>query len=766
MPRRFFTREADAAADFRPLPPDRRHVGVSTAFLFSDWFPYPEIFIRWELFLCFTGLLLTAGFLFFLIRNTEKSLKNSQEALCRADRALQARSECSHILVRATNELELMKKICQIIVEAVGYRLAWVGFAEQDADRTVRPVAQWGYENGYLDTVRISWGENEHGRGPTGTAIRSGQPAVAQHILTDPKWELWREKALRFGYASSLSLPLTVGDQIFGALVIFDGEPGAFNQQEVHLLQGLADDLAYGITSLRIRAEQERRKNEQRLLATIVEQEMDGVLTFNTAGLIEYVNPAFVSISGYSREEIVGRNIRTLEKDGPNQAFFEAMADVLARGEARTDQFINRRNDGTPYDVESRISPVCGVAGISGYAAVIRDLTHEVQLEQQLCLAQKMEAIATLAGGIAHDFNNILAAIITNTEMALDSEPDEEVFREHLALVLKAGLRAKSLVKQILTLSRQGQEERTPVRVESIVKECLKLLRASLPTTVEIAYRPAQGLGLVLADPTQIHQVIMNLCTNAADAMREGGGTLNIRLDNVNLPDGNPGGGPELPEGSYLRLTVTDTGHGMDRKIMDRIFDPFFTTKGPGRGTGLGLSVVHGIVKNHGGGITITSEPDSGTTFHVFLPRSDHAEALPEENTSEPVIGGKERILFLDDEEDLVHANQKILERLGYEVVAGTDSLEALEVFSAQPERFDLVITDQTMPHMTGDILARKILLLRPDIPIILCTGFGQASSGALTEAATRAIGIREVIRKPVERSEMARAIRRVLDEK
>jgi CheY-like chemotaxis protein len=199
---------------------------------------------------------------------------------------------------------------------------------------------------------------------------------------------------------------------------------------------------------------------------------------------------------------------------------------------------------------------------------------------------------------------------------------------------------------------------------------------------------------------------------------------------------------------------------------MDRIFDPFFTTKGPGRGTGLGLSVVHGIVRNHGGGITFSSEPDRGTTFHVFLPRSDHTEDLPEENIPGPVVGGKERILFLDDEEALVHANQKILEKLGYEVVAGTDSLEALEVFRAQPERFDLIITDQTMPHMTGDTLARKILQLRPDIPIILCTGFGQASSGALTEESVRATGIREVVRKPVDRSDMARIIRQVLDEK
>jgi PAS domain S-box-containing protein len=737
----------------------------STIFFFSEWFPEPEIFRRWEMIRCASWLLVTTGLIYLLIRHTETTLENSQESLHRVNRALKARSECSQILIRAVDEQELMAGICRIIVESEGYRLAWVGFAESDPDKTVRPVAQWGYENGYLETLQVSWGDNEHGRGPTGITIRSGKPSVAQHILTDPKWEPWREKALRYGYASSISLPLSDGNQVFGALVIFAGEPDAFDLQEVNLLQGLAEDLSYGITTLRMRRERERGRNEGMLLATIVEQEADGVLTFDTVGQIQYLNPAFEAISGFLREEIVGRNITNIGRNDQNQNFFGVMADSLHLGQTRTERFINRRNDGTLYDVEARIFPVSGPSGITAYAAVIRDLTHEVQLERQLCQAQKMEAIATLAGGISHDFNNILAAIITNTEMALDQVPEETALREHLAIVMKAGFRARNLVRQILTLSNQGEHERQPIRLELIVKECLKLLRASLPTTIDIPQHRPEGLGMVMADPTQVHQVLMNLCTNAADAMREKGGSLNIFLRNVDLPANDPVDDPHLPAGRYLRLTVADTGHGMDRKTMERIFDPFFTTKGPGRGTGLGLSVVHGIVKNHGGGITFTSERGKGTTFHVYLPRIDGAEEVREEDAAGPIPRGTERILFLDDEEDLVFSWQKMLETLGYRVVAGTNSVEALEVFRAQPDRFDLVITDQTMPHLTGERLAMEILGLRPDIPIILCTGLGSASGGGVTDRIARTIGIREVMRKPVERSEMARVIRRVLDD-
>jgi len=736
----------------------------STVYFVAEHFPELQISRHWQLLVCLFPLLLIAGLIYALIQHTAHRLLRSQIALLRVNRALKARSECSQILIRATHEQDLMTDICRVIVESEGYRLAWVGFAMNDIAKTVQPVAQWGYENGYLESLEVSWGENEQGQGPTGIAIRSGQPSVAQHILTDTKWVPWREKALRFGYASSISLPLTDGRQVFGALIIFAGEPDAFAPQEVLLLKALAEDLSYGITTLRLRKEQEQGESKRMLLATIVEQESDGVLTFNTKGIVNYANPSFEKISGYARDELIGFDIWEIAQRQTNQNFFQSMAAALDRDHCGSERFVNRRKDGTLYDVATRIFPVCSSSGISDYAAVIRDLTHEVQLEHQLCQAQKMEAIATLAGGIAHDFNNILAAIITNTEMAQDCITEGDIIGEHLAIVFKAGLRAKNLVKQILTLSCQGDEERQPVRLEQVAQECMKLLRASLPTTIGIHTQLSESLGLVMADPTQVHQVIMNLCTNAADAMRETGGTLSLLLDNVEITETEPLTDPPLPAGHYLRLTVTDTGHGMDRKTAELIFNPFFTTKGPGRGTGLGLSVVHGIVKSHGGGIAFTSNVGQGTTFYVLLPRLDSAVKLFADETYGAVPGGHERILFLDDEDDLVYVGQKMLEYLGYEVVSGTSGLGALDVFRAQPDRFDLVITDQTMPHLTGDQLAGKLLECRPDIPIILCTGMGPATIGGVSTEKARAIGIREVLMKPVERGELARAIRRVLD--
>jgi len=736
-----------------------------TLYLFTRKFPDPEWFRRWELVLCLFPLLILTGLVYLLVNHTTQRQILSQQSLQRVNRALKVRSECSQHLIRDTDEHELMCGICRIIVDSEGYLLAWVGLALDDVDRTVLPVAQWGDEKGYLESLKVSWAENEHGVGPTGMAIRSGEPCVAQHIRTDVKWAPWRKRALQYGYASSISLPLSDQHRVFGALVIFAGEPDAFDPREVTLLQALADDLSYGMTTLRLRQERERAKQEQMLLATIVEQESDGVLTFGTDGLVQYVNPAFEVTSGYYRDELMGVDIRELASREPEQNIFSFMASALTCESGRSERSLNRRKDGTLYDVETRLSPVCGAGGTTAYAAVIRDLTHEVQLERQLCQAQKMEAIATLAGGIAHDFNNILASIITNAEMAQDYASGNEPLDEHLAIVLKAGFRAKNLVKQILTLSCQNEQEWQPVRLDLIARECMKLLRASLPTTMDIQCCTTEGLGMVLADPTQIHQVLMNLATNAADAMRERGGTLEIQLKNVDMEAGDLATDPLLPAGRYLRLCVADTGHGMDRKTAARIFDPFFTTKEPGRGTGLGLSVVRGIVKNHDGGIAVSSEPGKGTTFQVLLPRIDRTAHLPECEELNAVPGGKERILFLDDEEDLAFAGQKMLEKLGYEVVAGTSSRDALEVFRAQPERFDLVITDLTMPYMTGDQLASEIFRIRPDIPLILCTGLGQSAIGGFPPEKASAMGICDVLMKPIERLELARVIRRVLDQ-
>ncbi len=395
----------------------------------------------------------------------------------------------------------------------------------------------------------------------------------------------------------------------------------------------------------------------------------------------------------------------------------------------------------------------------------IRDITErkraveeKEKLKAQLHQAERMEAIGTLAGGIAHDFNNILAAIIGYTELAKTHMPEESQAEANLDEVLKAGNRAKDLVKQMLTFSRQRKAEPRPLEINSVIKETIKLLRASIPTTIEIRKNIAKEASKVMADPTQIHQVLMNLCTNAAFAMSKEGGILGIGLENIDLKTDKPKY-PDLRPGPYIRLTVSDTGTGMDEAVKARIFDPFFTTKGPGEGTGLGLSVVHGIVKSHGGIITVYSEPGKGATFHVLLPGIE-GKIAPDAEKAEPLPTGTERILLVDDEEALVKMTDEMLKRLGYEVVSRTSSVEALEVFRIQSDKFDLVITDLTMPNMTGEQLARELINIKRDIPIILCTGYSQTMS----DEQAKSVGIYGFVMKPMVMRELAETIRRVLD--
>lgn len=382
-----------------------------------------------------------------------------------------------------------------------------------------------------------------------------------------------------------------------------------------------------------------------------------------------------------------------------------------------------------------------------------------LESERRLRHLQKMEAIGALSGGIAHDFNNILSAIIGYTEMALrDTLPSMRI-RKYLRHVLKGGLRAQDLTRQILTFSRQTEEEVNPIEVGLLVKETIRLLRASLPTTIYIRYNIKKKIRPVMAEPTQIHQVLMNLATNAAHAMKRKGGILDIRLNEIVLDDKASFVHPDLRRGSYLRLTVRDNGHGIDPAIIDRIFDPYFTTKEPGEGTGMGLSIVYGIVKRHGGAIVVKSRVGIGSVFQVYIPAvKDEGYHLPESHSS-AVPMGKGRILFIDDENNIAELGQLMLESLGYDVVAKTNSIEALKVFRKQPHLFDLVITDQTMPGMTGIDLSRKILKIRPETPIILCTGFSQVA--ALARA--KNFGIRECLFKPLTLRQLADAVNRVI---
>jgi PAS domain S-box-containing protein len=387
------------------------------------------------------------------------------------------------------------------------------------------------------------------------------------------------------------------------------------------------------------------------------------------------------------------------------------------------------------------------------------DITEQKRLEEQLQQARKMESIGNLAGGIAHDFNNILSPIMVHSEMAMMELPEDSSLRFSINEIYKAGERARDLVKQILVFSRKGESRRVKIKITPIVNEGLKMLRSFIPTTIEINHNIRTESDTILADPTQVHQLLLNLGTNAAHAMREKGGILSVSLEQEDITPETVSYYSDLVSGSYLKLTVSDTGTGIDDSIIKRIFEPYFTTKAPGDGTGMGLAVVHGIVKKYGGDIMVESERGKGTTFKVYLPLIESDVPEVKEYRGQ-LPGGSERILLVDDEKAGVEAVRPMLESLGYKVTSTISSLEAFETFQNNPELFDLVITDMTMPGMTGGKLAREAMSIRPDIPVIICTGFSEQ----MDANKAKEMGIRAFVMKPVVMREMADTIRKVLD--
>ena len=395
---------------------------------------------------------------------------------------------------------------------------------------------------------------------------------------------------------------------------------------------------------------------------------------------------------------------------------------------------------------------------VSDFGISARDMTEMKHLEEKLRQSYKMEAIGTLAGGIAHDFNNILSAVIGYSELSENLATDPEL-KFNIDQIKQAGKRAAELVKQILTFSRQSEQDIKPLQITFIIKEALKLLRSSLPSTITIE-REFKSSNYIMADSTQINQIVMNLCTNSAYAMKEEGGTLTVRLEDIEIDPVYALKHPEFKIGKYVKLTVIDTGCGMSPESIKRIFDPFYTTKPKDEGTGMGLSLVHGIVKSYGGAITVYSRPGKGTTFNAFFPAAGDIKPDQTEEVFAPIPMGSERILFIDDEEAIVELSRQMLERLGYQVTSFSSSTEALKVFSEKPGDFDVVITDLTMPNITGDKLSAEIIKIRPDIPIIMATGFSEK----IGERDLERLGIRKVILKPVVMREIGETIREVLE--
>jgi PAS domain S-box-containing protein len=530
-----------------------------------------------------------------------------------------------------------------------------------------------------------------------------------------------------------------------------------------------ADDKYYGrvwyFRDITARNQAEHALRESReLYENLAEKSLVGVYVVQD-GKFKFINSQGACLSGYLPDELLEQDSSMLIHQDDRDHVRESAKKMLHGEQMSPYEFRIVTKQGDHRWIMGMVTAI-QYGNRPAILGNTMDITEQKKtgedkrnLEKQLRQAQKMEAIGTLASGIAHDFNNILGAISGYTEMAMEETARESSLYNYLEQIFKGSKRAIDLVRQILAFSRQSEQELRPISFDRITKETLKLMRATLPSTIRIIHHLESDHDIVLADPGQIQQVLMNLCTNAADAMRSRGGTLEVNLVSRSINAYDQINSVSLPPGSYLELSVKDDGEGIPPDIIDRVFDPFFTTKNTG--TGMGLSVVHGIIKNHGGEITVESDLGHGSIFRVYLPSLEVDLRPIEQDMGADLPRGREKILFVDDEEILVKLGQVMLAKLGYDVDGLSSSSKALDVFRTDPGRYDLVITDMTMPGMTGVELAQELLSIRQDLPIILCTGFHDS----ISPVKAKQLGFREFVLKPILMQQIAGIIRRILDQ-
>jgi PAS domain S-box-containing protein len=839
--------------------------------------------------------------------------KRIEAELGRANRALRSISRCRRAIAHASTDIEMLKEICRAIVQVGGYKFAWVGFARDDESKSVEPVALSGIEEDYVNRFQIKWSDTERGRGPTGTAIRTGHPNVSRNFQNDSRISPWRDAANQRGIRACVALPLRADDRVFGALSIYAGDKDAFDPEEIGLLAELAEDLVNGLEaqrarSDRLRSEEALRRSEDQFRLAMLHSPI-GMAISSPSGQWLEVNPAFCGIVGYTREEMLQLDFKVMTHPDDRQAGHESvqrMLDGHIDSYQREKRYVHKDGhpvwvqlnfsliknaDGTPrnfvsqvqditgrresemamrdfrtkltlamdmarlghweFDVNTRIftfdessyrvfgtsteregggmmsaedyvrkylpaeeAPLVaeeirkaiettdplyyrklehgfrradGTLGVLSVRFAItkdaagrtvktyglnQDITDQrlaeqqrQNLEEQLRQAQKMDALGTLAGGIAHDFNNILTGIIGNLQLAEMDLPSGHAATHSLEEAAKASRRARDLVARILSFSRLEQNDRLPAPLGPIVLEAVQLLRASLPSTIEIRTSIAKDCPPVLYSAAQLHQVIMNLGTNAAFAMREHGGVLTVDLRTEDPKPGLMERNPQVKPCHRIRLAIGDTGCGMDELVLKRIFEPFYTTKAVGEGTGLGLAVVHNIVQHHDGAIVVESIKGAGTTFGLHFPQaiggSPGADAGSGYQKLELVdeFGRGRRIMLVDDEESVRHVGSSLLRLMGFSPAVFTRPGAALNAFLLNPHEFSAVISDLTMPEMSGLDLARRVMAARPGIPFILASGNFHVSA----QEEARQANVRHIIEKPFEVHHLVEQLRAAL---
>jgi len=803
--------------------------------------------------------------------------KQAEEKLRLANRHLRMLSECNEALIRGTEENELFHSVCRIAVEIGGYRMAWVGLADHDPNRTVRPVARAGFDDGYLEAVRISWADTERGQGPAGIAIRTGQPCPLQNFADDSRSILWRNEAARRGYAAACALPLKDNERTFGALCLYSSQPGAFDATEIVLITRLADNLAFGVATLRTRLERERaerlRREAEGLYRTIFQTSPDGITLFDLEGRITFVSPRALQVVGLPlAESATGRLMTDFIAPEDHGRVRDAFERVLQGRYLSSSEYIVRRPDGTQFvgefnaallrdaegqpkgvlvimrdttgrkraeealriserklaeifraspefiavstfeegrilevndacqsllgferedvigltaneirlwqtpaereriiglvkepgrirNVEARMRKKSGeivdvlvsmarvnIEGKECLVTVATDIGERkraeearLEMERRLLHAQKLESLGVLAGGIAHDFNNLLMAILGNLDLALMDLSPVSPARSSIEQSATAARRAADLTRQMLAYSGKASFDVRRINLSELVAENAHLFRACISKIVVLNVHLGNGLPVVEADSGQIQQVIMNLITNASEAVGDRPGVIALSTgiqtcDATSLSRSRSQAIP--PPGSFAFLDVTDTGCGMDDQTQLRLFDPFFSTKTMGRG--LGMSAILGIVGAHHGAIFVDSTVGKGTSIRVLFPAAEPSPAAEERNAVPESRPGHSRdrrargsVLVVDDEDMVRTVCSQILRRIGWSVTEASNGPEAIERYRKNPADFAVVILDQSMPQMDGMTVFRELRIINPAVKVILSSGYSHdLSSG------------------------------------
>ena len=686
--------------------------------------------------------------------------KLAELELAHANRALRLISLCNAAIVHATDEKQLLTDICRLAVETGGYQMAWVGYAQNDEGRTIAPMAHAGEERGYLSQIKLSWLEYEpSGGGPAARAIRSGHAVVCPDITDAAAAFSWQDAARERGYRSVICLPLRDDEHGFGLLTLYSSEISQPSADELKLLQELADDLAFGICSLRTREQHRITEQKNAQQAALLDKAQDAILVRDLDHRITFWNKSAERLYGWSAAEVIGRSAHQLLYRHAAE-FEKAMAQVLTTGEWSGElRQMTRQN--RELIVEGRWTLLQDEQGQPrSILAINTDVTEKKKLEAQFLRSQRMEGIGTLAGGIAHDLNNVLAPIMISVQMLKQDARDAETLKllDTLEICSKRGA---NLVKQVLSFARGVDGQRVLIQPAHLVRELQHVLQEIFPKNIAFDFAAPRDLWPVTGDPTQLHQVILNLCVNARDAMPDGG-NLKITMENVVLDETYAAMNPDSRAGSFVVVTVADTGTGIPPETLNKIFEPFFTTKEMGKGTGLGLSTVLGIVKSHGGFITVSSEPCQGSKFKVYLP-ANPMDAAGKTASAQPHLprGNGELVLVVDDEESIRKVVQKTLERFGYRVILASNGAEAVSLYAARRQDIALVLTDMMMPIMDGPTLVMTLKAMHPQVRIIASSGMTTNEGVAKVEGA----GVRHFVPKPYTTETMLKTIHQELTE-